>query len=436
MLLKAAAVRDDDGEIEAAVTIIEDVTAAKRAALRMEFLARAGERARLLAGLPADAAQRRRPRGAADRRLVRRRPVRRGGRARTGGDRAHPTRASWRRPRACAPTSPSSSTPSRASGCVRRTGESAALHRDPRRAARRGGASTRSTCALLREVGMRAVLIVPLTVRGRTIGALTMVERRIRAQLRPAATSSSPSRSPRGRRSPSRTRACTASARRSRARCRDSLLPEAIPEIPGWEVAALYRPAGQESEVGGDFYDFWEVDGDWLMMIGDVTGKGVGAAAVTSLVRHTARAASEFDPRPAQVLARIDAALRRRPAVSLCTALCLRISRRRRDARRRWAPAAAARGRAAAYAEVGEHGTLLGALARTRWPEDERRAARPARRSSRSPTASRTRWARAASAGASSDCGRRWPTRADVAPAELGARLVADAGRISGGRAG
>ena len=43
-------------------------------------------------------------------------------------------------------------------------------------------------------------------------------------------------------------------------------------------------PAGRGTEVGGDFYDFWEVEGDWLMMIGDVTGKGVGAAAVTSLV--------------------------------------------------------------------------------------------------------------------------------------------------------
>ncbi len=58
----------------------------------------------------------------------------------------------------------------------------------------------------------------------------------------------------------------------------NSLLPEALPEIPGWEIAALYRPAGQESEVGGDFYDFWQVGEDWLMIIGDVTGKGVRAA--------------------------------------------------------------------------------------------------------------------------------------------------------------
>ena len=106
-----------------------------------------------------------------------------------------------------------------------------------------------------------------------------------------------------------------------------SLLPEALPDVPGWEIAALYRPAGHESQVGGDFYDFWQVAGDWLMLIGDVTGKGVGAATVTSLVRHTAWAASDFDPRPAAVLAHVDAALKRRPSLSVCSALCLRISR-------------------------------------------------------------------------------------------------------------
>jgi serine phosphatase RsbU (regulator of sigma subunit) len=105
-------------------------------------------------------------------------------------------------------------------------------------------------------------------------------------------------------------------------------------------------------------------------MIGDVTGKGVGAATLTALVRHTARAASEFDPRPAQILARIDAALRRRPSASLCTALCLRTSAD--------GAALAAGGHPLplligehGVAEVGEYGTMLGALAHTRWPETQ-----------------------------------------------------------------
>jgi serine phosphatase RsbU (regulator of sigma subunit) len=215
---------------------------------------------------------------------------------------------------------------------------------------------------------MRAVVIVPLAIRGRTIGALTMVsaesgrsfdasDLEFAEQIAARAALAVESARLYGERS--------AVARTLQS----SLLPEAIPEIPGWEVAALYRPAGQESDVGGDFYDLWDVDGDWLMMIGDVTGKGVGAATVTALVRHTARVASEFDARPAQVLARIDAALRRGPAISLCTALCLRISSEGGATLAVGGHPLPLRLRDGEVEELGSHGTLLGALERTRWPE-------------------------------------------------------------------
>jgi serine phosphatase RsbU (regulator of sigma subunit) len=147
-----------------------------------------------------------------------------------------------------------------------------------------------------------------------------------------------------------------------------SLLPEALPEVPGWEIATLYRPAGHESEVGGDFYDFWEVDDDWLMMIGDVTGKGVRAATVTSLVRHTAWAASDFDPRPARILARVDGALKRRPSLSVCTAMCLRISLGRGVLCSGGHPLPLHLGERGVR-EVGRHGTLLGAFSAVDWPE-------------------------------------------------------------------
>jgi serine phosphatase RsbU (regulator of sigma subunit) len=149
----------------------------------------------------------------------------------------------------------------------------------------------------------------------------------------------------------------------------NSLLPEALPELPGWEVSALYRPAGHESEVGGDFYDLWEADGDWLLMIGDVTGKGVRAAAVTSLVRHTAWTASEFDARPAHLLERVNAALRRRPSLSVCTALCLRLSGARATVASGGHPLLWRLGEDG-VSEVGRHGTLLGAFARVQWPEE------------------------------------------------------------------
>jgi serine phosphatase RsbU (regulator of sigma subunit) len=106
------------------------------------------------------------------------------------------------------------------------------------------------------------------------------------------------------------------------------------------------------------------------MMIGDVTGKGVGAAAVTSLVRHTAKAASEFDARPAQILARVDAALRRSPTVSLCTALCLRVTREGATLAVAGHPLPL-RVRDGSVEEVGRHGTLLGAPTSKSWAESE-----------------------------------------------------------------
>jgi serine phosphatase RsbU (regulator of sigma subunit) len=107
----------------------------------------------------------------------------------------------------------------------------------------------------------------------------------------------------------------------------NSLLPERVPPIPGWEVATLYRPAGAESEieVGGDFYDFVELDDGWLVIIGDVTGKGLLAATLTQLARHCARFMCRIDPCPSAVLRAIDEALLAQGQLSLCSALCLRL---------------------------------------------------------------------------------------------------------------
>src|SRR5215218_10926415 len=55
-------------------------------------------------------------------------------------------------------------------------------------------------------------------------------------------------------------------------------LPQELPDLPGWHVAAYYQPA---REVGGDFYDFLELpDGQLGIVVGDVTDKGVPAALV------------------------------------------------------------------------------------------------------------------------------------------------------------
>lgn len=53
-----------------------------------------------------------------------------------------------------------------------------------------------------------------------------------------------------------------------------SLLPEALPDVPGWRFASDYRPGERGAEVGGDFYDVFTVEGGHMVHLGDVTGKG------------------------------------------------------------------------------------------------------------------------------------------------------------------
>jgi PAS domain S-box-containing protein len=93
-----------------------------------------------------------------------------------------------------------------------------------------------------------------------------------------------------------------------------SLLPAALPDVPGATVAAEYVAAGEGMDVGGDFYDAFALDdGAWAMVIGDVLGKGAEAAAVTALARYTVRAVAGRSPSPAATLAALnDEMLRQR----------------------------------------------------------------------------------------------------------------------------
>ena len=99
-----------------------------------------------------------------------------------------------------------------------------------------------------------------------------------------------------------------------------TFIPPSPPRIPGLDTAAVYRPAGDGSEVGGDFYDLFPIGSDaWALLIGDVCGKGAQAAAVTALVRHTVRALSVAHHRPGEVLARLNEVLLRFDTDRFCT---------------------------------------------------------------------------------------------------------------------
>jgi len=101
-----------------------------------------------------------------------------------------------------------------------------------------------------------------------------------------------------------------------------SLLPPALPEIDGVELAAAFRALGEGYDVGGDFYDAFELsDGRWALSLGDVCGKGSEAAVVTALARYTLRAASMRSRDPAAVLNTLNEAILRQYPTQFCTAV-------------------------------------------------------------------------------------------------------------------
>ena len=173
---------------------------------------------------------------------------------------------------------------------------------------------------LMQHIGMRSAMIVPMVARGRSVGALTFVSgpsgRRFDEQdLKLAEELAS-----RCATAIDNARLFTERAYIARTLQR-SLLPAELPEIPGIEAAARFRPIGEGNEVGGDFYDLFESGGrGWTVVMGDVCGKGPDAAAVTALARYTLRAAAMRERLPSRSLRLLnEALLRQRDDRRFCT---------------------------------------------------------------------------------------------------------------------
>ncbi len=100
-------------------------------------------------------------------------------------------------------------------------------------------------------------------------------------------------------------------------------------------LAARYRAAGRGIEVGGDFYDVFELGGGaHALVIGDVCGKGPKAAALMGAARHTVRTAAMHERRPSEVLRVLNTALLERATDQwFCTAAYVRLRRGAEGAR-------------------------------------------------------------------------------------------------------
>jgi len=111
-------------------------------------------------------------------------------------------------------------------------------------------------------------------------------------------------------------------------------LPSAIPPSPGLQFSAVYLPAGEDSEVGGDWYDALELDdGSVVLSVGDVTGRGIQAAAIMSKVRHAMGMAPVHERDPAGILDAAGWFLAKRYPEAIVTAFVAIVSPDRRTVR-------------------------------------------------------------------------------------------------------
>lgn len=222
---------------------------------------------------------------------------------------------------------------------------------------------------LLRAVGFNSIMVVPMKGRSEVIGTITFVSslaRRFDGEDLALAEEL-------GRRAG----IAVENARLFRERANVAhtlqlaLVPDPVPLAPGWDVAALYRPAGETAEPGGDFYDMVRTDRGWLLVMGDVAGKGAGAASLTALARYTLRTAATLTGDPTAALAALNASLMGRGDVAYCTAVLVSLTETGDGARAQVVSAGhplpvLLRDREAIT--CGRHGPLLGAIEGARWP--------------------------------------------------------------------
>jgi serine phosphatase RsbU (regulator of sigma subunit) len=167
------------------------------------------------------------------------------------------------------------------------------------------GAKDEEHLRVLRELGMTSAMVVPLRAQGRTLGAVTFVSAesgRLYGEDDLSFAQELASHAALAIDNASRfTQEHEAAITLQRA-----LLPGRLPELPGVELAARYLPAGPDVEAGGDWYDVIDLGEDELLLvIGDVSGRGIGAASIMGSLRTAIRAYAVDRLRPAEIAHRL-----------------------------------------------------------------------------------------------------------------------------------
>src|SRR4051812_10628634 len=155
---------------------------------------------------------------------------------------------------------------------------------------------------LVRDLQMHSVMVVPLTARERTLGAITFVWAESGRQY---STRELELAEELGRRAGLALDHARLFAREHRAAetLQRALLPAKLPEIPGYELVVRYMPSDSRDHAGGDWYDAFTLPDDRMgIVIGDVGGRGMDAAATMGQIRNSLRAYAIQGAGPGEVV--------------------------------------------------------------------------------------------------------------------------------------
>jgi PAS domain S-box-containing protein len=174
-----------------------------------------------------------------------------------------------------------------------------------------------------REMGYRSAVVAPLTARGRTLGAISLIRNETAERYGDDEVELA--------RDMGRRAAMALDNARLYAHEHDvsetlqrSLLPETFPKIPGLRLAARYLPGGPGVGVGGDWYDALPLPGGRVgVVIGDVAGRGLRAASIMGQLRTTLRVFGVDHAAPAAVVANVDRLFQRFEEGEMATLLFL-----------------------------------------------------------------------------------------------------------------
>lgn len=162
---------------------------------------------------------------------------------------------------------------------------------------------------LMLDAGYRAAVVIRLAARGRLLGALSFLHLGRERDFEADHLALMQDLAARAAMALDNANLYAERARVAQLLQR-SLLPEALPELPGMQLASVYRPVEGDSEASGDFYDVFEVPSGCWLVVGDVCGKGTEAAAITAIVRHSIRALAFQRSSPAEVLQAVNEVMR------------------------------------------------------------------------------------------------------------------------------